>query len=46
MVVDLFQQLHDEYIAATESQSFELWYDTNAANDTWDPTPCEDEIPF
>jgi|DEB0MinimDraft_10_1074344.scaffolds.fasta_scaffold319982_1 hypothetical protein len=63
MVVDLFQHLHDEYIAATESKYHELWYSTDAANSNssdyfychslvdwqptpWDPTPCEDEIPF
>jgi len=44
MVVDLFQQLHDEYIAATESQYFELWYNINAANEQYEPGA--DEIPF
>ena len=44
MVVDLFQQLHEEYIKATESQYFELWYSDDAANVDWDP--YSDEIPF
>ena len=44
MVVDLFQQLHDEYITAVESQYFELWYSTDAANVQYDPDA--DEIPF
>jgi hypothetical protein len=44
MVVDLFQHLHDEYIAATEAEHFELWYDTNAANVQYEPGA--DEIPF
>jgi hypothetical protein len=44
MVVDLFQHLHDEYIAATESQYFETWYRIDAANVQYDPDA--DEIPF
>ena len=50
MVVDLFQQLHDEYIEATRAwhQDFcplDLWYSDDAANETWDPD-LNSEIPF
>jgi hypothetical protein len=44
MVVDLFKHLHDEYIKAVESQYFELWYSTDAANVQYEPGA--DEIPF
>jgi hypothetical protein len=44
MVIDLLQQLHDEYITATESQYFELWYNVDAANVQYEPGA--DEIPF
>jgi len=45
MVVDLFQQLHDEYIEDTYWKYVEIELDyAESANVQWDPD--SDEIPF
>ena len=44
MVVDLFKNLHDEYIAATSLRVTVIWYNINHANVQYEPGA--DEIPF